>query len=787
MTNKRTIRLNDKQLFIDKKPFIMFSGEVHYFRIPRDKWKVMIEKAKAAGLNTISTYIPWRWHEYNEGSFDFTGKTLKERNLIAFLDLVEKAGLYLSLRPGPMCHGEIIDDGLPAWLFDKYPQIRLKKPNGELFRGAMISFRHPDYLRLVSKWYEKIMPIISKRQITRGRNVILVQLDNEISMINWLTKIADATHPALKGYRDYLKNKYGDVKELNKKYGTKYKSFNQIKYPDINYDQQPGLIFWDWMYYWRSFYSGYFLSLSKLARSHGIELPLIANIAHFADFDVRGRAVYSPMTTSMFREFPLKINNLILGGAYQMRRLDYENFHDIYLTSESVKMISAKEAPSFCVEMQSGIMFDRPILYPADVYLNTLTSLASGLNGFNAYMFASGVNRPDMGNLGTGHNWQAAVALDGSERPHYESLKRAGSIIKTFNNQLSATKKAADVNIGFYLPYYETEFLTGKFINHLESQRTRHFMEGLVRLLSIKSISYNFIDIKNKEIEKGKPLIVFSLDFMDKLTQQKITDFIEEGGKALLGPAMPSKGLNKEKAEIIINKLKIKNKLVNSKYLKKKKDLYMIEEPNYSFENRGTPLFKDTESNTMALSVKYGKGKAILYGFGLISMFNYYLDILGVLMKELGIKQTLKSSSALMPATIRLNKKSAFLFVANYHQIPLEVNYKIRLANKVIKVPGKGKLKLPSRSGRILPLNYIVSDNITILSTTVQILKISKIKGSIKFKIEATPDFKEEISLAVKKPYKFYLNGKLLKKLKPNKNEVISFSVSGIQNVITLK
>ncbi len=43
MTNKRTIRLNDKQLFIDKKPFIMFSGEVHYFRIPRDKWKVMIE------------------------------------------------------------------------------------------------------------------------------------------------------------------------------------------------------------------------------------------------------------------------------------------------------------------------------------------------------------------------------------------------------------------------------------------------------------------------------------------------------------------------------------------------------------------------------------------------------------------------------------------------------------------------------------------------------------------------------------------------------------------------
>ncbi len=126
MLNKHKIYLKDKQLFIDNKPFIMFSGEIHYFRIPRSKWKMMVDKAKAAGLNTVSTYIPWRWHEYKEGKFDFAGKTLKERNLIAFLDLVKKAGLYLSLRPGPMCHGEIIDDGLPAWLMDDYPQVRLK-------------------------------------------------------------------------------------------------------------------------------------------------------------------------------------------------------------------------------------------------------------------------------------------------------------------------------------------------------------------------------------------------------------------------------------------------------------------------------------------------------------------------------------------------------------------------------------------------------------------------------------------------------------------------------------
>jgi beta-galactosidase len=787
MLNKHKIFLKDKQLFIDKKPFIMFSGEIHYFRVPGSKWKMVINKAKAAGLNTISTYIPWRWHEYKEGSFDFTGITLKERNLIAFMDLVKKAGLYLSLRPGPMCHGEIIDDGLPGWLMDDYPQVRLKKPNGELFRGSMISLMHPDYLRLVSKWYQKVMPIISKEQITKGGNVILLQLDNEISMINWLTKIADTTHPALKGYRDYLKEMYGDIKEVNKRYKTKYKSFNQIKYPGINYDLQPGLAFWDWMYYWRSFYSEYFLYLSRLAQSYGIELPLIANIAHFADIDVRGRAAYSPMTTSMFREFALKVDNLILGGAYQMRRLDYENFHDIFLTSESVKMISAAKSPSFCVEMQSGIMFDRPVLYPADVFLNALTSLASGLNGFNAYMFASGINRPDMGGLGTQHNWQAAVALDGRERPHYQSLKRAASIIKTFNDKLSPTKKAVDVNIGFYLPYYETEFLTGNFISQLEAQRTKYFMEGLVRLLSILSISYKFIDIKNQEIEKNKPLIIFSLSFMDELTQIKIADFINGGGKVLIGPEIPTEGLDNKKAEVLRKKLKIKTKLVNSRYLKDGKNLYMTEEPNCAFLNKGKVLFKDVESNISALSIKCGRGKAVLYGFGVISVFNYYLDIMKSLIKELGIKQCVKSSSAMMPAVMRLDKDAGFLFVANYHQIPIEASYSIKLGGKIIHLPSKGTLSMSPRSGRVLPLNYMINEDITILSATVQILKISKSKGLIKLNIEATSFTNEEIVIYSKKRHKVFCNKKLIKVLEPKKRETINLVLENSLNDLIIK
>ncbi|MCK4519358.1 MAG: beta-galactosidase, partial [Candidatus Omnitrophica bacterium] len=384
MKKNKTMVLKNGQYYLNDKPFFLYSGEIHYFRTPSEKWSTYLRMAREAGLNTVATYIPWRWHEYEEGKFDFTGRTIKERNLLGFLKKCEEEGLFVVLRAGPMCHGEIMDDGLPAWLLDNYPEIRLKKADGSLFRGAMISFLHPAYLQFVRKWYEKIIPLIAARQVTAGGRVIAVQLDNEISMINWLTKVPDASKTAMSLYHNFLREKYGSIKELNAAFGCRYKNFSRVKYPPLAYSSQPDISYWVWVDFMREFYASYYEFLAKEVKAHGIDVPLIANIAHFADFDVRGRGICSPMTSSMFTSFPKKVDNLVLGGAYQMRRLDYENFHDVAITTEVVKMISNDNAPIMCVEMQSGVMFDRPVLYPPDVDLNILTSIAHGLNGLNA-------------------------------------------------------------------------------------------------------------------------------------------------------------------------------------------------------------------------------------------------------------------------------------------------------------------------------------------------------------------------------------------------------------------
>ena len=58
---------------LDGKPFRILSGEMHYFRIPREYWRDRLLKLKACGLNTVATYMPWNLHERTPGKFDFSG------------------------------------------------------------------------------------------------------------------------------------------------------------------------------------------------------------------------------------------------------------------------------------------------------------------------------------------------------------------------------------------------------------------------------------------------------------------------------------------------------------------------------------------------------------------------------------------------------------------------------------------------------------------------------------------------------------------------------------------
>ena len=153
--------IGEKDFLLDGQPFRLLAGAIHYFRVPREYWRDRLRKLKACGFNTVETYVAWNIHEKTEGTFDFSGNL----DLCAFLDLAREMGLYAIVRPGPYICSEWEFGGLPWWLLKK-PGIRLRCMN-------------VPYIQAVDRFFEKLLPALAVHQITRGGNILMMQVENE--------------------------------------------------------------------------------------------------------------------------------------------------------------------------------------------------------------------------------------------------------------------------------------------------------------------------------------------------------------------------------------------------------------------------------------------------------------------------------------------------------------------------------------------------------------------------------------------------------------------------------
>jgi hypothetical protein len=168
------IRYDSQCLTIDGKDMVIYSGAFHYFRCPRELWRDRFQKIKAAGFNTVETYVAWNWSEPEmPGSLaDFS--KVKLDDLDEWLKMAENYGFYVIVRPGPYICAEWDSGGFPQWLMAKIPQG---------YAGQWLRSDNSSFLAWSKHWYDAVCPVIAKHQIThKGKGkpgVILVQLENE--------------------------------------------------------------------------------------------------------------------------------------------------------------------------------------------------------------------------------------------------------------------------------------------------------------------------------------------------------------------------------------------------------------------------------------------------------------------------------------------------------------------------------------------------------------------------------------------------------------------------------
>lgn len=155
------LKVNGNKFELDGKEFHIYSGAMHYFRTVPEYWEDRLKKLKAAGFNTVETYVCWNLHEPQPNQFNFDGILDIEK----YLEIAQKVGLYAIVRPGPYICAEWDFGGLPSWLLkDKNMQIRCM---------------YPDFLDCISRFYKELLSRLVPHLQSNGGNIIAMQVENE--------------------------------------------------------------------------------------------------------------------------------------------------------------------------------------------------------------------------------------------------------------------------------------------------------------------------------------------------------------------------------------------------------------------------------------------------------------------------------------------------------------------------------------------------------------------------------------------------------------------------------
>ncbi|GAM27669.1 hypothetical protein SAMD00019534_108450, partial [Acytostelium subglobosum LB1] len=160
-TNAESFMISGNNFVKDGQNFQIISGSFHYMRCHPSLWRDRLQKMKAAGLNTVQTYIAWNLHQPTPDTFDFA-----TYNVTSFIEIAQEEGLLVVIRAGPYICGEWEFGGFPPWLLTLDPNIALRTSD-------------QTYLNAVTDWFTVLLPILNTQLYTNGGPIIMMQVENE--------------------------------------------------------------------------------------------------------------------------------------------------------------------------------------------------------------------------------------------------------------------------------------------------------------------------------------------------------------------------------------------------------------------------------------------------------------------------------------------------------------------------------------------------------------------------------------------------------------------------------
>jgi beta-galactosidase len=530
----------------------LYGGAVHYWRLDRAKWSPILDEVTRMGFTTVSVYIPWEVHERARGEFDFSGN----KDIDAFLTLIEEKGLDIVVRPGPQINAELTWFGYPLRILQD-PELHALNAQGtpavltQVPRPIpAVSYATYRFFDEVALWYDAICPILAKHAYPKGA-IVAAQVDNEMAYFFHVNAYAADFHPAsIARYQASLAEKYASIEALNSVYGTTYTSFNQVEPPrrfeattreDIPY-------YLDWVAYRERYLVDSIGRLAEMMRARGLDgIALFHNYPHPLG---PGGAVSG---------FTTPFDLIGLEG-----KLDFVGF-DIYSRKElydHVKTVLSYVVGSsrfpYIPEFIAGVW---PwYLHPGDLSdeeFVTKAGLMQGVKGFSRYMLVERDRWLDSpvrsdGRVRDDHATMFRRVNDLTRKNDFVALRRQADVLLLANRDYDRLE-AASVLVSFPGDFLETPsgfseyptFMTVSerslgFAEPIQSAKAEWFSKAYSGLTE-SGYAYLISDttLPAEGWQRFKVVVLSSFEFMPAALQAQVVDFATAGGTAVLGPLLP--------------------------------------------------------------------------------------------------------------------------------------------------------------------------------------------------------------------------------------------------------
>lgn len=261
-------------------PVPIIAGEFHYWRVNPLYWERILDRYVEAEVPMVSTFICWDAHERERGGFDFEGRTDPALDLPRFLDLCAERGLRVLVRVGP-----IIDAFWPT--------------RGPAADVAQLERFEPEYRDRTREYFDHLLPIVVPRQLSRGGNVAMVCLDNEVYYPYATVRGEPTPQPFDKievfyreefvhnRYREWLRARFGDIAALNAHAGTAFTDFSAVSKPSFSSD--PAVMTRLAFEHIDDSVVENFAWLRGQMQDRGIEVPMYCNLRLYSEFIDWGR------------------------------------------------------------------------------------------------------------------------------------------------------------------------------------------------------------------------------------------------------------------------------------------------------------------------------------------------------------------------------------------------------------------------------------------------------------------------------------------------------------------